>query len=177
MYSPYPPLPAPKNKNKNVTKVRSKQSGNNSIQVLKSECWSMLWDTCQSLSMWCAWMQYASMCTFLYQKPFFQLNRRIPHRCNANYAASFIKHILSVNNEGKNKHTHTQKREIILHVFAYLIITIISIAPYLTNMGECTVLYKTNNNVFIKTSNKLYSHIVFFAHHAQKECNKGGKGE
>ena len=32
------------------------------------------------------------------------------------------------------------------------IIAIISIAPYLTDMGEHAALYKTNKNVYIKTS-------------------------
>ena len=37
------------------------------------------------------------------------------------------------------------------------------IAPYLTNKGEHTTLYKINNNGYIKTSknNQLYSNIAF----------------
>ena len=40
-----------------------------------------------------------------------------------------------------------------------LIIVVISIAPYLTDKGEYTALYKVNNNVNIKTS-KIMSYIV-----------------
>ena len=51
-----------------------------------------------------------------------------------------------------------------------MMIMIISIAPYFTDKGAHTALYKINKNVCIKTckNGKLYSHsIVFLAHHTQ----------
>ena len=46
-----------------------------------------------------------------------------------------------------------------------IIIAVIFVAPYLTDKGEHTALYKVNNNVYIKTS-KIISYIVIvsFAH-------------
>ena len=67
--------------------------------------------------------------------------------------------------------------------FLLIIIVVIFIAPYLTDRGEHTTLYKNNNNVYIKTSKIVYDHnIVFLTHacahtrththtHAQKNCN------
>ena len=72
--------------------------------------------------------------------------------------------------------------------------TIISIALYLTDKGERTVLYKIYKNVLIKPKNVLKRNIVLLAHHTytptpkhahphshmctQKNCTgEGGRGK
>ena len=40
---------------------------------------------------------------------------------------------------------------VIIIIIIIIIIAVISIAPYLTDKGEQTSLYKINNNVYIKT--------------------------
>ena len=45
-----------------------------------------------------------------------------------------------------------------------IIIAVISIALYLTDMGELTALYKINNNVYIKTS-KIINYVVIILYH------------
>ena len=66
-------------------------------------------------------------------------------------------------------------------IIRILIIVVISVAPYLTNKGEHTVLYKINNNLYIKTSKGInYIVIILYFSHAharthartQKECNE-----
>ena len=45
-----------------------------------------------------------------------------------------------------------------------IVIAVISIAPYLTDKGEHTSLYKINNNVYSKTS-KILNYVVIILHY------------
>ena len=71
------------------------------------------------------------------------------------------------------KETQTNMYEIMMMMMA-----VISIAPNLTDKGEYTTIYKSNNNVYIKTSKIIYIVILSYSSYtththtgAQKECN------
>ena len=45
-------------------------------------------------------------------------------------------------------------------------IAVISIAPYLTDKAEHTALYKTNNDVYVKTSKRInYTVMILYSSH------------
>ena len=52
-----------------------------------------------------------------------------------------------------------------------IIIAVISIALYLTDMGELTALYKINNNVYIKTS-KIINYVVIILYHTHTHTHR-----
>ena len=63
-------------------------------------------------------------------------------------------------------------------IIRILIIVVISVAPYLTNKAEHTLLYKINNNVYIKTSKGINYIVIilYFAHAHRRNVTRGERG-